>query len=64
MRTDRPKQKILGLVAALLAFPAVAFAAGGETTLLKAGNDIRNQASLQRGARNFVNYCLGCHTAK
>jgi len=64
MRTDRPKQKILGLVAAALAFPAVAFAAGGETTLLKAGNDIRNQASLQRGVRNFVNYCLGCHTAK
>ncbi len=21
-------------------------------------------ASLQRGARNFVNYCLGCHSAK
>ena len=24
----------------------------------------RNLASLQRGARNFVNYCLGCHSAK
>ena len=24
----------------------------------------RNKASLQRGARNFVNYCLGCHSAK
>ena len=23
-----------------------------------------NLASLQRGARNFVNYCLGCHSAK
>ena len=21
-------------------------------------------ASLQRGARNFVNYCLNCHSAK
>ncbi|MCC7462018.1 MAG: cytochrome c1 [Gammaproteobacteria bacterium] len=29
-----------------------------------AGNDIRNTASLQRGARNFVNYCLSCHSLK
>ena len=29
-----------------------------------AGNDIRNQGSLQRGARNFMNYCSGCHSAK
>ena len=29
-----------------------------------AGNDVRNIASLQRGARNFVNYCLGCHSLK
>jgi ubiquinol-cytochrome c reductase cytochrome c1 subunit len=21
-------------------------------------------ASLQRGARNFVNYCMGCHSAR
>jgi ubiquinol-cytochrome c reductase cytochrome c1 subunit len=26
--------------------------------------DIQNKASLQRGARNFVNYCLGCHSLK
>ncbi len=29
-----------------------------------AGNDVRNTASLQRGARNFVNYCMGCHSLK
>jgi ubiquinol-cytochrome c reductase cytochrome c1 subunit len=29
-----------------------------------AETDIHNVASLQRGARNFVNYCLGCHSAK
>jgi len=29
-----------------------------------AGTDVSNLASLQRGARNFVNYCLGCHSAK
>jgi ubiquinol-cytochrome c reductase cytochrome c1 subunit len=27
-----------------------------------AGTDINSTASLQRGARNFVNYCLGCHS--
>jgi ubiquinol-cytochrome c reductase cytochrome c1 subunit len=29
-----------------------------------AGNDVRNSASLQRGARNFVNYCMSCHSLK
>jgi len=63
MRIDRHKAGILALVAAVLAAPAATFAAGG-AHLEPAGNDIHNQASLQRGARNFVNYCLGCHTAK
>ena len=27
----------------------------------RAGNEITNTASLQRGARNFANYCAGCH---
>jgi len=26
--------------------------------------DLRNQESLQRGAKYFVNYCMGCHAAK
>jgi ubiquinol-cytochrome c reductase cytochrome c1 subunit len=30
----------------------------------KANNDVTNVASLQRGARNFINYCSGCHAAK
>ena len=25
--------------------------------------DLDNQQSLQRGARNFINYCLNCHSA-
>lgn len=29
-----------------------------------AGNDPDNINSLQRGARNFMNYCAGCHSAK
>lgn len=64
MRTDRLQMKILAFVAALAALPAVSLAAGGEIHLETAGNDIHNKASLQRGARNFVNYCLGCHSAK
>jgi ubiquinol-cytochrome c reductase cytochrome c1 subunit len=59
MRID---MKILVAVLAL-ALPLAARAAG-ETHVDHAQNDVGNRASLQRGARNFVNYCLGCHTAK
>ena len=40
-----------------------AFAAGG-ATLDHANIDPGNKASLQRGARNFMNFCSGCHSAK
>jgi ubiquinol-cytochrome c reductase cytochrome c1 subunit len=30
----------------------------------KAANEVSNTASLQRGAANFVNYCMGCHSLK
>jgi ubiquinol-cytochrome c reductase cytochrome c1 subunit len=29
-----------------------------------ANNDVGDVHSLQRGARNFMNYCSGCHAAK
>ncbi len=29
-----------------------------------AGNNVSNTDSLQRGARNFMNYCSGCHSMK
>lgn len=29
-----------------------------------AGNNVADLASLQRGARNFMNYCEGCHSLK
>jgi len=35
-----------------------------EATLDEANNNIANTASLQRGAKYFVNYCLGCHSAQ
>ena len=34
------------------------------TELLPANNDVSDIASLQRGAKYFVNYCLGCHSAQ
>jgi ubiquinol-cytochrome c reductase cytochrome c1 subunit len=40
------------------------FAAGGAVHLDTANVDVTNKASLQRGAANFVNYCLGCHSAQ
>src|SRR5215813_11691764 len=30
----------------------------------KAKNEVSNIASLQRGARNFLGYCVGCHSLK
>jgi ubiquinol-cytochrome c reductase cytochrome c1 subunit len=35
-----------------------------EVELEPANNDPDNINSLQRGARNFMNYCSGCHSAK
>ncbi len=50
------------LLLALL--PMGAFAAGGGATLQSANIDVGNTASLQRGARLFHNYCLGCHAVE
>ena len=48
----------------MLALPAgLAMAEEGED-YLHAGTDIANTESLQRGARNFMNYCSGCHSLK
>jgi ubiquinol-cytochrome c reductase cytochrome c1 subunit len=52
------------LVVAAAAVPALAAAAEEGYPLQHANTDVSNLASLQRGARNFVNYCLGCHSAK
>jgi ubiquinol-cytochrome c reductase cytochrome c1 subunit len=56
------KKAILILLCALL--PGVSFASGGEHANLDAVKiDLSDKASLQRGARTFVNYCLSCHSA-
>jgi ubiquinol-cytochrome c reductase cytochrome c1 subunit len=54
------------LLAALLGAATVpAQASGGaDLRLVPAPIHRLDDESLQRGARNFVNYCLGCHSAK
>lgn len=54
----------IGLSAAAALAPASVNASSAGGALQMAHNDVSNIASLQRGARNFVNYCLGCHSAK
>jgi ubiquinol-cytochrome c reductase cytochrome c1 subunit len=58
--------KIAILLFALLVVASTgAFAAGGaDLRLAPAPVNRLDDESLQRGARNFVNYCLTCHTAK
>jgi ubiquinol-cytochrome c reductase cytochrome c1 subunit len=49
----------------MLLTPVTLFAAGGEGAALQEANiDLGNTASLQRGAKYFVNYCMGCHSLK
>jgi ubiquinol-cytochrome c reductase cytochrome c1 subunit len=43
---------------------SVLAAGGGNVHLDSADIDLDDQASLQRGAKYFANYCLNCHSAK
>ena len=59
------KKKRIALLAALVAVSGTAVASEAtHDVVTPARNDITNLASLQRGARNFVNYCMGCHSAR
>lgn len=58
-------RKTLTIVAAGLLIAAFAHASEGpEMTAQVAPIDRHDVASLQRGARMFVNYCMGCHSAQ
>src|SRR5580698_4739007 len=57
------KSWVLITIALFGAGSALADEEGG-IALLKSGTDISNTESLQRGARNFMNYCSGCHSLK
>ncbi len=56
------KKLILTLIAAL-GFVAGAHASEGGIVWDKAPNKTNDMASLQNGAKLFVNYCLNCHSA-
>jgi ubiquinol-cytochrome c reductase cytochrome c1 subunit len=60
------KSTMLSRLVAILALvvSAEAVAAGGSVHLEAADIDPGNISSLQRGARNFMNYCSGCHSAQ
>ena len=54
------------LIAVLIFLPAFAVASGGETPipLDDMEPNLEDQASLQRGAKTYLNYCMGCHSLK
>jgi len=49
------------LVALFALLPLASIASGPSVHLDKAPVNLKDQASLQRGAKMFMNYCLGCH---
>jgi len=49
------------ILAVALTLPSLAFAAGSSYPLDHADYDLTDKASLQNGAKVFMNYCLGCH---
>ena len=44
--------------------PTFALASSGGPALDSANVDLRDKASLQRGAKMFADYCFGCHSLK
>src|SRR3569833_2685604 len=52
------------LALGLLVGSTQAMAEEGGAELPTAGENLRDQASLQRGARLIINYCEGCHSLK
>ena len=65
-KTFRAPVRILtaALLALLVAFAATPAALADEGGYPNANVNVHDQASLQRGARLFMNYCVGCHSLK
>jgi len=55
-------KKTLTVLFALLALPGLASAAGGGAAPAASNANLNDAASLQRGARLFMNYCVSCHS--
>jgi ubiquinol-cytochrome c reductase cytochrome c1 subunit len=56
-------KKLLATFVLALA-PMLGLASGHGVHLEQANIDLHDQAALQRGAKYFMNYCLGCHSLK
>jgi ubiquinol-cytochrome c reductase cytochrome c1 subunit len=57
--------KIIPVLLLILPIVGNVYAAGGNGVHLDhAAVDVTNKSSLQRGAKFYVNYCLGCHSTK
>ncbi|RFA30302.1 cytochrome c1 [Alkalilimnicola ehrlichii] len=52
------------LAVLLLLAPGLSGAAGPQGDLMSARVNVNDNASLQRGANLFVNYCMSCHSAE
>ncbi len=50
------------MIALMALLPVLAFASAGNVHLDKANNDLHDRASLQSGAKLFMNYCFACHS--
>ena len=55
-------KKLLTFLAGLVVSGVAVASSGG--SLQQAGTDLGDQASLQRGAALYMNYCSGCHALK
>ena len=53
----------LVLIIGLTVLPLMAVAAESGVELEHVEMDLENKESLQSGARTFINYCMGCHSA-
>ena len=60
------RKRLMGLMLACAAAGLAAHGARAEEgeSLPHSGADIKNVESLQRGARDFMSYCSGCHSLK
>ncbi len=56
--------KKLACLLVILMVPGLAGAVDEDFGLMDVRTDLSDKASLQRGAKYFVNYCLGCHSLK
>ncbi len=57
------KKQLSFISACLFMFSTSTFAAGGGVPLMHIDTNLNDKASLQEGAKIFVNYCSGCHSA-